>query len=230
MRVVIAEPCRHKFHLDRIKNWTKDQLTCPFERSVIERFIEEKVPEETRILPKHWQKQMVNAAKEGNIPIIRALLNRGANPDADQNAGNTPLAWAAKNKHLDAALLLADREEADPIGLTKLGDLLYQGSDDFPANLQKAETWYRKAAMLGNVDAMAILGYLYMHGGTNFPANLHKAEDWLLKAARLGNVDAMNNLGCLYRHGGKNFPANPDKAETWYREAIAGGMKRPRTT
>ena len=180
----------------------------------------------TTRLPPDWQLQMVNAAKNGNIETIRHLLNRGANAGAGQTEENTPLAWAAKNKHLNAALLLADREEADPIGLTKLGNLLYQGSDDFPANLHKAEYWYLKAARLGNVVAMASLGYLYLHGGKDFPANPYEAEHWSYKAATLGNADAMNNLGYLYHHGGKNFPANPDKAETWYRKAIAGGHEK----
>ncbi|WP_257264093.1 tetratricopeptide repeat protein, partial [Endozoicomonas sp. ONNA2] len=174
-------------------------------------------------LPPNWQLKMVNAAKNGDIETIRQLLNRGAKPDAGQTAGNTPLAWAAKNKHLNAALLLAEREEADLSGLTKLGNLLYQGSDDFPANLPSAKYWYLKAARLGNVVAMASLGYLYMHGGEDFPANPHEAEHWSHKAATLGNVDAMNNLGYLYHHGGKNFPANPDKAKTWYQKAIARG-------
>ncbi|WBA86098.1 RING finger protein [Endozoicomonas sp. GU-1] len=115
-RVAIARPCGHKFHFKCLSSWTKDHLTCPYGRKVIKKMVVKNLP-----LPRGWRRQMVNAAKEGDIKIIQALLQRGVKVDAGRAAGKTPLAMAVDNKHLDAALLLARRSRSDPIGLRNLG-------------------------------------------------------------------------------------------------------------
>ena len=105
-RVAIARPCGHKFHFKCLSRWTKDHLTCPYGRGVIKTMVVKNLP-----LPRGWKNQMVNAAKEGDIKTIQALLQRRAKVDAGRTAGTTPLALAVANKHLDAALLLAGGED-----------------------------------------------------------------------------------------------------------------------
>ncbi|WBA86102.1 RING finger domain-containing protein [Endozoicomonas sp. GU-1] len=107
--VATARPCGHKFHFKCLDRWRKDHLECPYGRRAIEDMVLE-----NRTLPRGWQQQMTNAAKQGDIGIIRVLLNLGADVDAGQSPGKTPLALAATNKHLDAALLLADRGGGRP--------------------------------------------------------------------------------------------------------------------
>ncbi|WP_422449952.1 MULTISPECIES: ankyrin repeat domain-containing protein [unclassified Endozoicomonas] len=216
--VGIASPCGHKYHLNCLTLWTGANLECPYGRQVIEN-----VTVEILTLPPNWQTRMVNAAKEGNIRIIRALLNRGASADAGQIAGKTPLVWAVNNKHLDAALLLADKGSSDPIGLNNLEQLYQHGDGGIPVDLCKAESFYLKAAELGDTSAMNNLGYLHQYGGEDFPVDLSKAESWYLKAAKLGSARAMNNLGYLYKQGGKDFPADLHKAESCYLQATELG-------
>ena len=216
--VALAKPCGHKFHFNCLARWTTDHLTCPYGRGAIEDMVVEILT-----LPMGWQHQMVNAAKNGNLGIIRALLNRGANVDANQTAGKTPLAMAAANKQLDVALLLAERGGADPIGLKNLGDLCQVGARGVPADPRKAERWYKKSAALGNDNAMNNLGHLYLSGCKGLPADPEQGKLLLFKAAGLGNVSAMYNLGYLYQHGVPGLEADLRTAERWYLEAARLG-------
>ena len=56
------------------------------------------------------------AAKEGDMYILHLLLEAGANKDAVNNFGLTPLCTAAANQRMDVACLLleagADKEKA----------------------------------------------------------------------------------------------------------------------
>ncbi|MGI2026716.1 RING finger domain-containing protein [Endozoicomonas acroporae] len=204
--VATARPCGHKFHFNCLDRWRKDHLECPYGRRAIEDMVLE-----NRTLPRDWQQQMTNAAKQGDIGIIRILLNLGADVDAGQSPGKTPLALAATNKHLDVALLLADRGGSDPIGLRQLGFLYRLGCEGVPVDLHEAERWFLKAAELGDAFAMCNLAHLYHLGGEGFEADLRKAEHWYLKLVGLGNVTGMSNLGYLYQYGGEGFEADPDR-------------------
>ncbi|WP_422468899.1 RING finger domain-containing protein [Endozoicomonas sp. ALC013] len=204
--VATARPCGHKFHFKCLDRWRKDHLECPYGRRAIEDMLLE-----NRTLPGGWQQQMTNAAKQGDIGIIRVLLNLGADVDAGQSPGKTPLALAATNKHLDVALLLADRGGADLVGLRELGRLYRFGGEGVPVDLRKAECWLLRAAVLGDASAMCLLAHLYHHGGEGFGVDLRKAEYWYREAAGRGIVLAMSNLGYLYQYGGEGFEADPDR-------------------
>lgn len=55
------------------------------------------------------------AADRGQLDIVTLLLERGANPDAqDTFYNNTPLAWAAYKGHTDVALALIARSRKSP--------------------------------------------------------------------------------------------------------------------
>ena len=61
----------------------------------------------------------------------------------------------------------------------------------------KAAELYGKAAALGDVDAMRILGKWYRDGVGGLPADREKARYWLEKAARQGDQEARTLLRAL---------------------------------
>ncbi|WP_422449224.1 RING finger domain-containing protein [Endozoicomonas sp. ALB091] len=214
--VAIARPCGHKFHFKCLSRWTKDYVTCPYGQEVIKNMVVKNLP-----LPRGWKNQMVNAAEEGDIKIIQALLQRGAKVDAGQTAGETPLALAVANKHLDAALLLAGRGGSDPIGLRNLGNLFKDGGEGIVVDLSKSEHWYLKAAGLGDACAMNNLALLYLDGGEGLPADHQDQGKFLLfKAAGLGDSGAMSNLGWHCFKGDKGFEQDLHQAKSWWLKAV----------
>jgi uncharacterized protein len=56
-------------------------------------------------------------------------------------------------------------------------------------NLRQAETWYRKAALLGDPDAANKVGQLMANRGLRA-----EADDWFQVAAEGGIPDAISNL------------------------------------
>ena len=69
----------------------------------------------------------------------------------------------------------------------------------------------KKAAELGNVEAMSALGSCYQQGiGTEI--NESKAFEWYKKAAYLGNPSAMNLVADCYEKGFTQVEALLEKA------------------
>ena len=65
---------------------------------------------------------LLAAARSGDTEAVRALLKRGANLEAQDKDGKTPLLWAAERGHTEIVRLLlaqgANREARDREGLT----------------------------------------------------------------------------------------------------------------
>ena len=75
-------------------------------------------------------------------------------------------------------------------GVAEMMDLGWLAEE--AGDLVLAESWYQKAADLGNSDAMWSLGSLAQKAG-----DLVLAESWYQKAADLGNANAMWSLDAL---------------------------------
>jgi TPR repeat protein len=60
----------------------------------------------------------------------------------------------------------------------------------------QAFSWSRKAAAIGNAQAMNNLGWMYQNG-YGVAQDRQLAIDWFRKAARLGNEQAKTNLRSL---------------------------------
>ena len=57
-------------------------------------------------LPGNWQEQLIEAAGKGDIPAASALLELGADPNANTSGSDSPLWLAAQHGHAELARLL----------------------------------------------------------------------------------------------------------------------------
>ena len=91
-------------------------------------------------------------------------------------------------------------------------------------NSDQALSWYRRAAVLGNVDAAKALGKLCTmgYGGEE---DFGRAIDYYQKVAGAGNRGAMYELGLLYSEG-SSATLNLCKAVEWYEKAALRGSTR----
>src|SRR5262249_51093138 len=86
--------------------------------------------------------QLVEAVKNPDTVLLRALLKQGADVNSPQNDGATPLHWAAYEDHLEAADLLiragASINAANDMGVTPLWVACTNGSAAMIARLLEA--------------------------------------------------------------------------------------------
>ncbi len=152
------------------------------------------------------QSPLVEAVQQGDLAVVRALLDRGATVDAPQIDGTTALHWAVHRDDGDIAALLigagadvtaANRYGVAPIALASLNGsapmlarLLAAGADANRAQ-SEGETALMTAARTGRVEAVRLL---LDHG-----ADVDAAEQWrgqtaLMWAAAEGHAAAVRAL------------------------------------
>ena len=113
---------------------------------------------------------------------------------------------------------LRDHADAGSIdAMMALAPLLRSGLGDAVKNDAEAARWYRKAAELGNADAMDVLGSFY-ESGFGFAKDEAEAARWYRKSADLGHAEAMNDLGILYVNG-RGVAKDDAEAARWFRKA-----------
>ena len=138
------------------------------------------------------------------LKLIEMLLQRGADPNAVDFEGKTPVMLASENDLPETVKLLllhgannintSSSDESDE-ALVK-GEQYYSG-DGVEQNYEKAVYWYTKAAEQGNVYAEYCLGWCYSKG-LGVAQDDGQAINWYAKAGENGNVDAQYNLGLIY--------------------------------
>jgi TPR repeat protein len=106
--------------------------------------------------------------------------------------------------------------------MNSLGELS-EGGMGVPQSYQTAESWYTKAAALGDADAMGNLGAL-LESGRGVPQNLEAAREWYVKGAALNGRLAMRNLGTMLEDG-RGTSQNLSEAKFWYERAA--GLNYP---
>jgi uncharacterized caspase-like protein len=84
-----------------------------------------------------------------------------------------------------------------------------------------AMRWYRKAADLGNANAMENVGMLYRMG-EGIIRDDAEALRWWRKAADLGDANAMNQIGAAYRDG-RGVNRDYIEAMRWFRPSAERG-------
>ena len=91
-------------------------------------------------------------------------------------------------------------------------------------NINKALTWYAKAAEHGDVDVQTHLAQTYYDCFRieETEANRDKILKWTRMGAKLGNVDAQCKLGIIY-YKGEIVEQNYDLALYWLKKAYEWG-------
>ena len=109
---------------------------------------------------------------------------------------------------------LADQEGIE--GMIETGNMYYEG-EGVAQNYAEALKWYKKAADLGDAEAMKIIGWMY-DDGDGVAQNYVEALKWFKKAADLGEADAMYKIGYMY-YEGNGVAQNYGEALKWYKKA-----------
>ena len=193
--VSMALPCRHLFHASCIDDWTAEHITCPVGQRVI-------VSVELQMrLPPGWQTLLLNSARNGQHDQVLALLKRGAHVDASRKYAQTPFFFAAMNKHLSTAQLLADHGSTDPRAQFLMGNMYLKG-EGVEQDLTRAFWWFHKSAVQNYVNSQHMIGVFYLRGWGR-RSNTTEAISWLQKAvdqncshslALLAGIYLKNNL------------------------------------
>ena len=85
---------------------------------------------------------------------------------------------------------------------------------------------YRRAAEMGDLEAMCNLGICYEYGKGGLTKDEAKAVQWYQKAAEAGYARAMCNLGVCYEYGQGGLTKDEAKAVEWYQKAVEAGNAR----
>lgn len=114
----------------------------------------------------------------------------------------------------------AKAKSGNPRAMYEVGRM-YERGRGTAANMDKAISWFEKAAGKGQTDARARLGILFLEG-QGVPQNYAKAYENLSAAANAGVPPAQYFLAVMYEEG-QGVKANPGAAMSWYKKAAKGG-------
>jgi len=159
---------------------------------------------------------VADAAMNGDLAVMYALLKQGANPNARGSFGTPPLHWRVRVDDLEGAKRLL-KAGARPDGLTERGvrplslaiangnpemvGLLLNAGADANAAEPTGETSLMMAAQVG---VLAVVEQLLKHGSQVDARDPNYGQTALMFAARAGNADIVSTL---LAHG-----ANPNVA------------------
>lgn len=119
------------------------------------------------------------------------------------------------------AALKAAAAASNPLAFYEIGARFTEGRD-VTVDLERAASWYQRAADLGHAPSQYRLANLY-EKGSGVERDLSIAKKWYQMAAELGNASAMHNLAVLYATAG---PA-PDftNAAEWFERGAEIGVR-----
>lgn len=126
------------------------------------------------------------------------------------------------HKHLKA---LADK--GDPKAQTLLG-MLYEKGVGVEKDMEKAVSYYEKAALQGLPQAESNLGHLLLNMEKESEKVSLETADWLKKAAVHGEIEAKVTLGKLATDI-KNSPINQNEAVWHLRDAAKQGSDQAKS-
>lgn len=192
----------------------------------------------------HWYgRSAASGNPQGKLGLGLAILRRAGTNIAEQKPGIAAIVSAAEldlpmAQYLHGVLLehgvglppdpaMAVRlyQKAAATGLrsamARLGLALIEGRGIARPDPITGESWLRRAALAGDVEAAALVGDLYAKGG-DLPPNFAEAAVWFQRAAEGGHAMAARALGMLYLTGA-GVPRNADEAAVWFERAGRAG-------
>jgi ankyrin repeat protein len=118
---------------------------------------------------------LVYAIEQGNVELVKTLLESGANPNAKTQSGRTPLSAALGNKEIFQALLdaKADPNAKNGSGETPLAEAIYNDQIDLVKMLLAAGADTKQAGP----DGKTALEYAQLHYRTDIIALLSQATN-----------------------------------------------------
>jgi hypothetical protein len=147
--------------------------------------------------------QLIEAARIGNLPAIKRMLNEGADVSVEDSDGNTALTWAAHRGDLKIVELLLDKganvngknkEGATPLTKAVSSLDVTQALLDKGANVNDQSklgyTALMWATMAGNIKVVKLL----IDRGANVSTKNKKGETALMFASELGRSDLVKLL------------------------------------
>ncbi|MDA1315199.1 MAG: ankyrin repeat domain-containing protein [Acidobacteria bacterium] len=149
---------------------------------------------------------LADAAKQGDLPAVHALIAQGADVSASQADGMTALHWAAYQDALDIANTLAEKgadvSAANRYGITPLSlactngnsamvELLLAAGADANSTLRGGETALMTAARTGKLGAVKAL---LAHGADVNTRSAYKRQTALMWAAAEGHTKVVETL------------------------------------
>jgi TPR repeat protein len=148
------------------------------------------------------------------MDVLAYLYDVGAGgASKDEAKGNYWRRRAAEGGNVDA--------------MSELGTKLYHdgccGLSKGESQVQ-AESWYRKAANLGDKNSMYWLGLMYEHGEGGLGKDDTQALAWYRKSAAAGEDWARLRIGEAYEQGELGLAKSDTEAVRWYQLAAAGGV------
>ena len=91
--------------------------------------------------PKRKAKDLIRAAEDGRLDLVRNLLKAGANPNAKSDGDVTVLMWAAARGHVEVVKVLleagADLSAQTQRGRTAIDIATQEGRDNVTAFLRE---------------------------------------------------------------------------------------------
>lgn len=118
------------------------------------------------------------------------------------------------------------RDRKDSKYLEVLGLMYWNGSKNYPKNMNKAIKNYKKAYKRGDSYCAFRIAWAYLYGNVDgIPRNISEGVNWLEKGIKMNSIACMNELAdlCLLEDSTFSKIHNPSKAIELYMQAAKHG-------
>ena len=133
-------------------------------------------------------------------------------------SGSKADAWKkAMAEEAEVAAIRAKAEGGDATAMRRLGFAYHDGKRGLKRDREQAFTWFKRAADLKDVSAVAACGLAYLYG-EGVKRNQVRGAAMLGEAAGMGSDVACGVLGMANSDGKYGFDKDPQEASRWYRE------------
>jgi uncharacterized protein len=150
--------------------------------------------------------------------LLSAIYSDGLGTNKDSSEGVRLLLKSVEKKKAGKNYNLESNELV--VAYSCLGKD-FQTGDGVKQDLDKAFSYYFKAAELGDAEAQVLVGSFYSLG-ISVKEDQKESVKWYERAAKQGDVTGLCALGECYKEG-KGVPQNFVEAYKWYNLAVAVG-------
>lgn len=157
----------------------------------------------------------------GPAPTSQDVVSSNEVPATSQDISELTAELDALPEGAAPAALKAAAASSNPLAFYEIGARFTEGRG-VTVDLERAASWYQRAADLGHAPSQYRLANLY-EKGSGVERDLTIAKKWYQMAAEQGNASAMHNLAVLYATAG---PA-PDfaNAAEWFERGAEIGVR-----